>query len=230
MIIITNNNIPEHAFKQLEKYGRVLPFETSGITYPAIAGHPDVFFCSSGKHLIIAPNTPRKFKRALIDNRETYYEGQSEVGTNYPETAKYNAVVTEHYLIHNLQITDNRIKEMCADRKTIHVNQAYTRCNLLPLNNDSFITSDKGIYLTLNAIKFNVLYVNPGGIILPGFNHGFFGGACGVYKNKIFILGSLNKFPDGRKVEEFLTDTGYQIVELYNGPLFDGGSLMFTGL
>ncbi len=228
MIVIANKNIPEHAFEQLEKYGKVLSFKTNGITYPAISGHPDVFLCLSEKHLVIAPNTPADFKRALTDNQVSYYEGQSEVGNNYPETARYNAVITEHFLIHNLQITDNKIKEVCADKTAIHVNQAYTRCNLFPLKNDSFITSDQGIYKTLITNRLNVLYVKPQGIILPEFKHGFFGGTCGVYKNKIFILGSLSKFPDGRKVKEFLTNADYHIVELYYGPLFDGGSLVFA--
>ncbi len=228
MIIIGNKNIPDQAFKQLGKYGKILPFETNGITYPAISDHPDVFFCSSGKQLIIASNTPEEFKRALTDNQVSYIEGHSEVGNKYPETSRYNAVITEHFLIHNLQITDNKIKEVCADKTAIHVNQAYTRCNLLPLKNDSFITSDKGIYKTLIANRLNVLYVNPQGIILPEFKHGFFGGTCGVYKNQVFILGSLSKFPDGRKVEAFLTDVDYQIVELYDGSLFDGGSMVFA--
>ena len=180
MIIITNRNIPASALKQVKKYGRVLVFETNGITYPAISNHPDVFFCSADDNLIIAPNTPLEIVDLLHGYNVKYVEGQSNVGSRYPETAKYNAVVTEYYLIHNLQITDNRIKEMCADRKTIHVKQAYTRCNLLPLKGDSFITSDKGIYKTLTANELNVLYVNPEGIMLPGFNHGFCGGACGV--------------------------------------------------
>lgn len=227
MLIISNKNIPEHAIKQLQKYGKVLPFETKGITYPAISGHPDVFLCFTDKRLIIAPNTPGAFRKLLIENNVIFVEGQSKVGNKYPETATYNAVVTKNYLIHNLKITDNKIEEICADKKAIHVNQAYTRCNLLPLKNDSFITSDKGIFHTLSANKLNVLYVNPKGIILSGFNHGFFGGACGIYQNQIFTIGSINKSPDGKKIVPFLKNLDYQIIELYNGQLFDGGSLIF---
>lgn len=205
----------------------MLPFETKGITYPAISGHPDVFFCLTDKNLIIAPNTPEDFKKELTDSNVSYLEGQGNIGNNYPETATYNAVVTEKFLIHNLKITDNSIIETCIDKTAIHVNQAYTRCNLLPLKNDSFITSDKGIYETLLTKKLNVLYVNPHGILLPGFSNGFFGGACGVYQHQIFTIGSLRNFTDGEKVTKFIEDLGYQIIELYNGPMYDGGSLIF---
>ncbi len=44
MKIIANSNIPNSAINKLNKYGEVLPFETTGITYSAISGHPDVFF------------------------------------------------------------------------------------------------------------------------------------------------------------------------------------------
>jgi len=227
MKVIANSSIPISALNKLREYGNVLPFETTEITYPAISGHPDIFFCLTDKHLVIAPNTPTKFKKKLNDNNISYIEGQKNVGNCYPDTAMYNAVVTHKYLIHNLEITDNSIKEACTGKISIHVNQAYTRCNLLPLKNESFITSDKGIYKTLLTNNINVLYVNPKGIILPGFNNGFFGGACGVTKNQVFIIGSLSFLTDGEKVTQFIENLGYQIIELYDGSLWDGGSLIF---
>jgi hypothetical protein len=72
-----------------------------------------------------------------------------------------------------------------------------------------------------------VLYVNPSDIILPGFRNGFFGGACGVYENRVFIIGSLDKFGDGSNVRAFLKRLDMEIVELYDGELNDGGSLLF---
>ncbi len=227
MIIIADRSIPGVTLSNLKKYGEVLAFDTKGITYPAISGHPDVFFCITNNLLIIAPNTPAKFKRLLTNNKLSYVEGHGNVGNSYPETAKYNAVVTENFLIHNLKITDKAIKEACDDKISIHVSQAYTRCNLVSLRDNSFITSDKGIYEALSSAKLNVLYVNPQETLLPGFKHGFFGGTCGVYHNQIFIIGSLNKFHDGKKVEAFLKKLDYQIIELNSGQLFDGGSLIF---
>ncbi len=227
MIIISNSTIPDEALKKLDQIGDVIPFITRGITYPAISGHPDVFFCHVDELLVSAPNIPADIKKKLVKGKINFIEGSSAVGSKYPETAKYNAVVTDRYLIHNLQVTDSRIKELCSNRISIHVNQAYTRCNLLPLNNDRFITSDLGIYNTLINNKLTALYIDPKQIKLPDFSNGFFGGACGVYKNKIYIIGSLVEMKEKNQIIDFLSYTNYNILELYKGPLYDGGSLIF---
>ncbi len=226
MKIICNKNIPKEAKKRLESFGNVLYFETKGITYSAISGLPDVFMCLIVNELVIAPNSLNEFKDLLNNSNIKYTEGKKIVGNNYPKTAGCNAVVTDNYLIHNLKRTDPKILELCTDKQAIHVNQAYTRCNLLPLKDDSFITSDKGIFDTLQTKKINVLFVNPQGIELPGFDYGFFGGACGVYKDTVFIVGSLNKYNDGEKVRAYLINMGYEIIELYDGSLFDCESLV----
>lgn len=226
MLIISSINIPAEAIEQLEKYGTVLFFETHGLTYPAISCHPDVFMCQSDNQLIISPNTPAIFRNILRENKVQFLIGQSEVGISYPESAKYNAVITDHYLIHNLDITDKVIKDVSIDKKKIHVNQGYTRCNLLPIEHDSFITSDKGIYDTLTANELKVLLVNPDGILLSGFRNGFFGGVCGVHQNRIFSMGSLDELIDGKHVTSFIDHVGSKLIELYNGPLIDCGSLI----
>jgi hypothetical protein len=70
------------------------------------------------------------------------------------------------------------------------------------------------------------LYVSPGDILLPGFEHGFFGGTCGLFENKLLLLGSLRYFNDGEKIRQFLAKTKMEIIELYDGPLVDGGSIL----
>ncbi|MCD4790706.1 MAG: hypothetical protein K8R37_11960 [Bacteroidales bacterium] len=227
MLIITDNRIPEQAKESLSRYGEVVRFETKGITYQAISGHPDIFFCRAGSQLIIAPNLPEHYKKVLTQNSISFVEGELPTGYKYPESAKYNVATTDKYLIHNFRFTDPVITDQAADLDFIHVNQGYCRCNLFPLKDDHFITSDKGIYRVLSNYNFNVLMVDPKGIVLPGFEHGFFGGACGVFKDNVFVLGNLHYFDDGEKVRQFLKRLDYEIVELYNGPLFDGGTIMF---
>lgn len=110
----------------------------------------------------------------------------------------------------------------------IHVDQGYCRCNLLALKNDHYITSDPGIYKTLQRLHLNALLVSPEGIHLEGFPHGFFGGCCGVWEEKVFVNGSLNLYKDGDRAREYLDKLGYKIVELYDGPLMDCGSILFV--
>jgi len=72
-----------------------------------------------------------------------------------------------------------------------------------------------------------VLSVTTEGISLPGFKNGFFGGCCGVFRDKLFVLGSLDKYPDGERVRYFVGGTGFEIIELCNTELFDGGGVLF---
>ncbi len=227
MIIIGDRRIPRAARKKLNETGRFIPFFTENITYSAVSGHPDVFFFKEGNRLIVAPNTPEQYKRILKENGIGFSEGAGNVGTAYPHTARYNAVATDTFLIHNLKITDQRILEQCAGKRKINVKQGYTRCNLLPLPGNSFVTSDEGIFKTLNNEGLDVLYVAPQGIVLPGFGNGFIGGCAGVSGRNVYFTGSLRYFSAGKKLEHFLLSKGFEIVELYDGPLYDGGGLFF---
>ena len=227
MFILLDQRIPAKALKTLQNFGEVIPFFTEGITYPAIAGHPDIFCTQTDRELIVAPNLPDKFKDLLFKNESSFVEGELPVGTEYPETARYNAVYTKNFLIHNFRHTDPSITDRAGEHELIHVDQGYTRCNLLPLKYDHFITSDAGISRVLDRYELNNLYVDPSDILLPGMKHGFFGGACGIFENSVFILGTLDKFKDGIKVRNYLEVLHYKIIELYDGPLFDGGSIIF---
>lgn len=226
MKIIADKRIPFKARETLTKYGEIIDVQSQGITYDGISGHPDIFMCHFEKELVIAPNIPESLNSLLIQNQIHSIEGKNKVGEKYPKTAVYNAVVTDELLIHNIQYTDPVILDKCSSLKIIDVKQGYVRCNLLALPNKRFITSDRGIESTLRNDGFEVLFVKPNEIVLPGFSHGFIGGCCGIYEDKIFLLGSLKYFPDGEKIKAFLK--GMQIIELNDGPLFDGGSLIIV--
>ena len=227
MLIIIDARIPEQAKQRLSAFGDLLELRTSGITYDAIAGHPDIFFCKTPGGLIAAPNTPPGILEKLTSKGVPFMVGRQETGMQYPNSARYNAVVTERYFIHYMDITDETIKSSLVGQEQVNVRQGYTRCSLLPLKDNHFITSDQGIFQVLNHSGLPVLLVDPTGINIQELKHGFFGGACGVWEDKVFIIGSLSHYRDGHRVRAFLHGLGYQVIELYDGPLFDGGSIMF---
>jgi len=172
-------------------------------------------------------NSPKEFLKVLKNRNLSFKFGKNLVGENYPNSAHYNAVVNSNFLIHNLQITDSEIINSCQDKKLINVRQGYVRCNLISLPDGSFICSDMGIYKELKKQNIEVLFVNPNGIELPDFPNGFIGGTMGFNNGKLFILGSLKYFSEGEKIEHFLDKKSIEIVELYDGALFDGGGLFF---
>ena len=227
MLIIINEQLPQKARSVLARLGETVDFSAPGIVYDAVCAHPDLFFAMVGDSMIVAPNLPQQYARLLSERKISHAQGQTPVGYRYPGSARYNAVITEKYFIHNLRISDPLLLEKAAGREKIHVNQGYTRCNLLALGNTHFVTSDKGICQTLVDMHFRVLFVDPENILLPGFSHGFFGGACGVWQQTVFISGSLAHHPQGGIIRQFIDSAGFAIAELYDGPLFDGGSIVF---
>lgn len=228
MLIIVDAKIPVEAKKKLSTYGNLMEIETSGITYPAISGHPDIFFTQDSNQLIVAPNLPEHFLQKLHNQNIHFLIGQNPVGQQYPKTAGYNAVIAKNYLVHNLKITEPSILDHARHKTMISVNQGYTRCNLVFLDDHRAITSDQGIRKHLENAGVETLFLNPAGIILPGFDHGFIGGCCGMLKNQFFCLGNLNKYPDGEKLKSYLDQHQIELVELCDTALFDGGGIFFA--
>lgn len=259
MLIIVDHKISSGAKKKLSRFGELMALRTEGITYPAISGHPDIFFCQSPDHLFVAPNIPEKYFDILDSHQVKYTKGEKPVGSEYPASARYNAVITDKYMIHNIRHTDAVIRDSVPFNrdgvpvaclsilKCIQVEQGYTRCNLLPLRDGHFITSDRGIYRDLKGwspcdqglhpapegLHPNqqgrspcVICINPQEINLEGLPHGFFGGCCGVLHDKVFINGSLSHLRDGVPVRDYLQSLNYEIIELSDGPLTDVGSIL----
>lgn len=226
-MIIIDKKAPPAAKEKLAVYGELLELETSGITYLAISGHPDIFFCQTPSGLILAPNLPEEYFSFLERHKVKYQKGEIAVRKTYPHTAPYNAVVTSKYIIHNLKFTDPLLLKACEGLKQIHVNQGYTRCNLLALNENLFITSDKGICNSLLGHGLHCHYFPPDEIMLEGFPNGFLGGTCGIWDQKLFICGSLRHHSWGNEFREIVEADGYEVIELLNGPLMDVGSILF---
>lgn len=227
MLILVDSRIPGEAKEALSLHGEVIDFQTEGIVYEAVSGHPDLFFCKLDRLLFTAVNLPLHYQELLERSGMQFQCGKLPIGDQYPATAHYCAVVTDEFLIHRLDITDPQILDSAVEKEKIFVAQGYTRCSLLPLNSRYFISSDKGICRTLNGKGLNVLSVENKKILLPGYANGFFGGACGFNNGRVFIIGRLKYVPDGDRVRHFLEESGHEIIELADGPLFDGGGILF---
>jgi hypothetical protein len=227
MLIFIDKKAPEQAKETLKKYREVVGFFSENICYEAISGHPDIFMTQVDGRLIVAPNLPGDFQTLLTQNKIAFTKGDKPVGSKYPETSFYNAVATKNFIIHQTNQTDDSIMQQCGQKVKIAVKQGYTRCNLIALNDEKMITSDQGIYQQLTKKGIETLFVDSRGIVLPTFDHGFFGGTCGISGNKLFIIGNLRYFAEGKAVRNFIENAGLEIIELYKGPLFDGGGIFF---
>ena len=112
MLIIADRKIPPAAAEKLADFGEVLFLETHGITYEAISGHPDIFFCLVNDTLVTAPNVPAGILDKITGSGIRTAPGELPVGSKYPETARYNAVFSGPYLLHNFRYTDSAITRL----------------------------------------------------------------------------------------------------------------------
>jgi len=230
VLIFADRKTPGEAKAALSAVGKVVEFSTKGITYEAISGHPDIFFCPTPDGLVVAPNLPEEYLELIIQRGISFKKGVLPVGNRYPETSRYNALTTGNMLIHNINFTDTSIVSACPDFEIIHIKQGYTRCNLIALPNGTFITSDHGIEMKLMKLGKNHLFVDPSKVLLEGTEHGFFGGTCGLFRQTLFVCGSLNYLEENEAIGKFVADAGLRIVELYDGPPVDIGTIVFLSL
>ena len=237
--IIADGRMPEEAKKNLKKLGDVLFLNPTDITYKSISAHPDIFFFQGKDGLVYAPNAPKRIVKELKKRKIKLTEGKKEVGRKYPDTVPYNAVGIGDTLIHNLKHTDPTILSLYENH--IQVNQGYTRCNLVALNGNSFITSipDNRQQTTDNRLcpseshvetygRTSILYIDPKQIKLEGHDHGFFPGCCGVWKNNLIVCGSTKYLKEKEALDKFLKDNDFNLIELYDGELVDVGSIFFS--
>ena len=231
VVIIASSLMPEPAKESLSKMGSVTWLEPSDQAYPSISSHPDIFFfCKDERHcdsVICAENVHIDLPQNIKVTK-----GVKSVGNAYPATVPYNAVGVGNILVHNLKYTDEKIVEsygkMWTKSVQLNVNQGYTRCNLLALNETNYITSDFGIKKVLEEKGFNVFYIDPHQITLTGHDHGFFPGCCGLVGDCLVVCGGISHLKECKELRKFVRRNGMKIIELYNGELIDVGSIFFV--
>lgn len=226
MISIADCRMPEQAMLKLEKLGSVMLLEPQPRVYPAIAAHPDIFFCQTPFGLVHAPNLAPATVSTLKQQGIKLIRGEKQPGAVYPETAIYNALATEKYLLHNMKHTDAVLKQQYAPQQQLHLKQGYTRCNLMEVGPDAFVTVDAGIAAVLRKAGLDVFLCSTLQVQLAGFDHGFFPGCCGIYKDTIFVCGDPEILPDYNALATFCNQYGKRLKALYNGPLMDVGSIL----
>lgn len=230
-MIIASALMPEEAKKNLAEMGEVVWLEPNEAVYPSISTHPDIFFFQyDSDKLVFAPDTKSEYVAALHKAGIKMTKGKTRLGNAHPETVHYNACATRNTLIHNIKHTDIRILDIFKEKRKINVKQGYTRCNLVALNENAFITSDHGIKEELLRQGFEVLYIDPHQVRLDGHEYGFFPGCCGVWRNMLVVCGSIENLREKNELEEFVRRNNFTIKELYNGELVDVGSILFLNL
>ena len=229
MLAIIDSRSSKQAINNLKEYVTdVCKFQTSGITCNSISGHPDIFIYQDQNQLVIAPNAPAELFGILDSHNITYVKGKNSIGDEFHNSVQYNCLSTSHFLFHKSGYADPVILEINKDKEFIQLPQAYTKCSLVHLCEDNYLTSDGGIEKVLLRKGLSCFYFNPENITIQDHNNGFIGGTIGIWGKRIFFNGHVELHADGKRLKEHLLNLDFDIVNLSDEYLYDGGCIFFV--
>ena len=229
MYAIIDARTEKKAIKKLRNYvNDVLLFKSECITYNSISGHPDIFIYVDKKNIVIAPNAPRYVFDFFELNKINFKIGNKSIGFTLKNSTLYNCLSNKKYFFHKKNFSDNTILKLCYNKKFINLPQAYTRCSMVCIDEDNYITSDHGIEKILKINKFNTLYFSPKKIRIIDHRNGFLGGTCGLYNRKLFFNGNIDLHDKDFKLRNFIEKFNIEIINLQDDFLYDGGGILFV--
>ncbi|HOO73293.1 MAG TPA: hypothetical protein PK926_16155 [Spirochaetota bacterium] len=227
--VIINHETPLAIVRALTKSGyRPVIIPPCGDVSSPIAGHPDIQVFVYGNRIYCHRNIPPEFVKQIEDCNEVIITG-TRLGNDYPRDIAFNIACTGAYAIHNFPFCDCTVRS-ALDADGVHcidVRQGYSRCSTVIVDHERIITADNSIYQKAASAGLHVLLIRPGHSELPGYAHGFLGGASGTRHDTVYFTGSIEDHPDGPSVISFIEASGKKAVSLYTGPLLDLGSLLF---
>jgi radical SAM superfamily enzyme len=196
-----------------------------------ISSHPDLVMTILDNTLVIDEAVHPNVFQQLEELNVPYVTSSSKLSASYPQDIAYNAVITKDYLLHKLDCTNPLLLQHCraTQKQFIHVKQGYTKCSTVVADNNTLITSDQGIYQESKDFM-DLLLVQPGHVLLEGFDYGFLGGASGVIEDTVVFHGDLSKHPDYLRIKAFLEERHLNLLYFNGFPLTDIGSILVFNL
>ena len=147
--------------------------------YDAVAYHPDMVICPVGDgKMVVEPTMYEYFKKSLSSYGTMVLKGKTELSRNYPLNIAYNIAVAGNRAFLYSRYADKTIVDELGKNNTVLINvkQGYTKCSTAVIDDSSIVTADRGIYTAAIKNGMDALLINPGQIILEGFDYGFIGG------------------------------------------------------
>ncbi len=199
----------EELLQYLEREGyEIFKVKKKADVHEAVACHPDIYYCQLPSGI---------------------YEGDpGALSYKYPGDVLYNAAVVGKYFICS-RFTSDDLKDRAVSLGLVPVTvaQGYVKCNLAVLDESHVITEDRGIAKALARIPgIECLLIDPGEVLLPGFNHGFIGGACGRVGDRMVFNGDLSAHSRFKEIKDLCTGCGLECVYFESYHLTDIGSIL----
>lgn len=135
-------------------------------------------------------------------------------GCKYPDNVALNAVYIGNKILCKKSSLHPQIKVFC-ERKginIINVNQGYTKCSTLIIDDNSIVTDDESIATKAMKSGIEVLKIEKGDIYLDHNNYGFIGGASVRIGNSVYFFGDINTHRNASEIKTFIKKHNLNIV------------------
>ena len=228
--MIVDKRAPEEFLLNLEKLRITAISSTTVPVMEAVSTHPDMQITHiGGENIVCEPSCFEYYSGALTSLGFNVICGKTRLDSNYPADIAYNVARVGSRAIHKAYSTDGVILNFFKrdDISIIDVAQGYTKCAVAIVNENAVITADRGIAKALDGTGMEVLVISEGGVVLEGMSCGFIGGACGLAApNLLIFCGNIEKHADYKRIKEFTSGHGVEILSLSSGSMIDIGSVI----
>lgn len=227
---ICDSRTPKKALKNLQNYcDRVLLLPKFKMIAEPVSAHPDmlIFPCPEQGFLFTHSDYAEIAGKELRLLGLNIVEISEKVQKNYPDDILLNAAKVGKFLIGRIPYISKELRNFCKNRNLtmIDVKQGYAKCSICTVSENSIVTADPSIEYAAKKNQIDVLKISPGGILLPGYDQGFLGGASGSDKENVYFCGDISTHPDGDRIMTFCKGSGKTPISLSDEPLFDVGSI-----
>ena len=203
---------------------------------PGLDTHPDMLFLCLGERLFVhsdylsVPGAGNIIFEISERKRCKTEPTIQPMGPVYPDDILFNILVIGKHLVGRLDSVSKKVLFCAKDAGyELHsVRQGYARCTTCVLSDEAAVTQDPGISALLRELKIDVLQVDEKDILLPGFDHGFIGGASGKFMESVYFTGDLSRLAKGGEIAAFCQKHGIKPVSLTQERLVDCGGLFFV--
>ena len=190
-----------------------------------VCTHPDMNILKIDNTVFLPQNSciADVFKAAGLDVKFI----SETLKNTYPFDVRLNAKQVGNFVLMNTKTISKDVLSFCKETgiTIIDVPQGYAACSCLCINENAFITADKGIYNALANAGASPLLIETGYIEIDTYDYGFIGGASGFVNDVLYFFGDITAHPDFEKIDEYLKLHKVKY-KWFNTPLVDIGGIL----
>ncbi len=229
---VCSSLLSDEAIDTLKRRYYVIRLLPDHLLNTPIQCHPDSIFAVIGNQVIFhrsyAEAHPETVEEIIRLGGFQLALSNASRGSVYPLDAGLNVAVGRDFLLCKPDTAAPELLHAAEQQKlrVIPVRQGYAGCACL-VTDGGVLTFDPGISQVLARQQIPCTLLESGGITLPGYKDGFFGGACGFHERTLFINGNPESLACYPRLLEFVQLHGYRISPLCKSPVTDCGGIRF---